>query len=122
MEIAKDLILMEQLLPPEENKVATEQQMQWYISLCNGTIVYRNVESKNIFKWIRQVHKEHSYSCRLLLVRQKDYTLDLLWTGSIPRPFWQAYRRQPTWFEVEGISYKIIASKTISKNTKYTKT
>jgi hypothetical protein len=110
----KSLKEMEELIdyvpPPARVNVSNDE----YISLCNHTIVYRNLASKNIFKWIKQVQKQYDGYCVLLLVRQVDYDLHLLWTGTIPREFWMD-RRKPKEVEIEKTVYRILSSKTIGQ-------
>jgi hypothetical protein len=85
-----------------------------YISLCDGCIVYRNVNSNKIFKWIREVQVRYSRSCALLLVRQIDNNVQLLWTGTVPQEFW-FNRRRPTKIKIDKEEYLVLSSMSIGE-------
>jgi hypothetical protein len=86
-----------------------------YISLCGDCIVYRNVNSNKIFTWIKDVQVRYcTRGCALLLVRQIDNNVQLLWTGTIPQPFW-FNRRRPTKIIFDKVEYLVVSSMSISQ-------
>ena len=85
-----------------------------FISLCGGCIVYRNVFKTKIFKWIREVQSKYDRQCALLLVRQIDNNLQLLWAGTIPQPFW-FNRRKPTKIIIDREEFLVLSSMSIGE-------
>jgi hypothetical protein len=81
-----------------------------YISLCAGTIVYRNMYSTNIHKFVKDLAQRGH---RLLLLRQRGYTVQLLWTGTIPQQY--QIRRQPVTITVDKVVYDVLSSLSIEE-------
>ena len=109
----RELAEMERLLPPQtlpKINVSNDE----YISLCGDTIVYRNMSSTNIFKFIKDVPQYYSQGCKLLLVRQIEYSVQLLWTGTIPLKF--QIRRQPVTIVVDKTVYDVVSSISIAQD------
>ena len=96
-------------LAQSNKSLATSNLQNEYIALHEHVIVYRNNSSKDIYDLIDQILKEgHS---NLLLVRQNDMYVSLLWTLTIP----QKYRmyRHPVEVKAGRSTFIIVASITI---------
>jgi hypothetical protein len=96
-------------LAQSNKNLAVSTHQNEFISLREHVIAYRNSASVNVFNLIDQIIREGHTN--LLLVRQNDMYVSLLWTLTIP----QKYRmyRQPVEITIGKETFVIVASITI---------
>jgi len=99
---------------PDENTLVNPRDQfsnNEYITYYREVIVYRNVYNTDVYKVIDKLVCE---SGKILMVRQFNNDLQLLWAGTMPMQYVVKRSRQPK-ISTKDNTYTIIASITISK-------